>query len=250
VGPHNYGDVSRFASASTEAVLRWVPGEVWLTETGGLVRFQMRDGTVPWPYDEQRAARSMQYAFDLADRHQDRITRMYVYNWRAVPHLRWDSGLLSQAGEPRPSFNVLMARLRPGQPAIPPTLAAQRRRPRPYVIRRPRYRHRDGRVLATVRCPQARRLRCTVVMAVRTKGPQRRRGTRVRRPRPAARGLLGEVSVRIRAGGKRVVKVRVPRARQRLIRLGRTRRLKAQLWLGAATPRQYDVRCRPRSRRR
>jgi hypothetical protein len=41
----------------TRRMLRLVSGDACLTETGGLVRFQQRDGTLPWPYDERRAAR-------------------------------------------------------------------------------------------------------------------------------------------------------------------------------------------------
>ena len=44
-----------------------------------------------------------------------RISRVYLYNWRSVPWLRWDSALLSAPGEPRPSFYALAARLRPGE---------------------------------------------------------------------------------------------------------------------------------------
>jgi hypothetical protein len=235
-GLHNYGDVTRRHGIMTRRLLALVKGDVWLTETGGLVRFQMRDGSVPWPYDEGRAARSLKYTFKLADAHQDRIRRIYIYNWRAAPKLRWDSGLLDEAGEPRPSFYVLADRLHPGA-----KVPAVRRLPRARVVRKPHYRRRDGRVLATVRCPKARRVRCTVVMAVRLKGrtAHRRR-----------HGLLGERKVRVRAGHKRVLKVRVPAARRRLIRLGRTRKLRAQLWLGGAKPRQYDVRCRRGPRRR
>ncbi|MEO8690696.1 MAG: hypothetical protein ABI611_21070 [Solirubrobacteraceae bacterium] len=228
----------------TRRMLSAVPGEVWLTETGGLVRFQQRDGTVTWPYDEERAARSVEYLFALADDHP-RITRVYLYNWRAIPWLRWDSALLSATGEPRPSFSALARRLRPGQ-RIPAHL--RRRLPRARVVRRPRYRRRDGRVLATVACPRAHIRRCAVVMAVRTKRPAKRLRGKARRRAPA-RALLGERSVRIRTGHRRVLRVRVPRARRALIRRGKTRVLRVQMWLGGPRPRQYKVRCRRAHRR-
>jgi polysaccharide biosynthesis protein PslG len=234
-GLHNYGDVTRRHGTMTRRMLELVKGDVWLTETGGLVRFELRDGSVPWPYDEQRAARALKYTFKLADAHADRIKRAYLYNWRAAPRLRWDSGLLNAAGEPRPSFSVLADRLHPGQ-----KVPFVRRLPRARVVRKPHYRRRDGRVLTTVRCPKAHRVRCTVVLAVRTKGAKKHHG----------RKLLGEREVHIRAGHRRVIKVRVPRKRRRLIRIGHTRRLKAQLWLGGPRPRQFDVRCRRASRRR
>jgi Glycosyl hydrolase catalytic core len=242
-GLHNYGDVTRRRSTMTRRMLSTVPGEVWLTETGGLVRFQRRDGTVNWPYDEGRAARSVEYLFALAD-DNPRITRVYLYNWRAIPWLRWDSALLSATGEPRPSFYALAARLRPGQ-KVPANL--RRRLPRARVVRRPRYRWRDGRVLATVACPRAHIQRCAVVMAVRTKRPPKRLHGKARR-RALAHALLGERSVRIRAGHRRVLRVRVLRARRTLIRRGKTRVLRVQMWLGGPRPRQYRVRCR-RARR-
>ena len=37
-GLHNYGDVNRRRTTFTKAMLRTVPGEVWLTETGGIVK--------------------------------------------------------------------------------------------------------------------------------------------------------------------------------------------------------------------
>ena len=83
-------------------------------------------------------------------------------------------------------------------------------------------------------------------MAVRTKGPVKRHGTRSN----GRRGLLGERQVRIRAGRQRVLELRVPTARRRLIRSGRTHVLRAQLWLGGPHPRQYNVRCRRASRHR
>jgi hypothetical protein len=235
-GLHDYGDVTRRRSTMTDAMLAAVPGEVWLTETGGLVRMLNADGSVRWPYDEQRAALALRYAFDLADARADRIRRVYVYNWRATPELRWDSGLLSATGQPRPSFGVLAARLRPQAP-VPAEL--RRALPPARVIARPRYRRHDGRVVATVGCPRERGVRCAVTLAVRT----------VKRRHGAARGLLGERSLRVRAGRLRVLKLRVPRARRRAIQLGRTRWLRAQLWLGGPRPRQYDVRCRRSPRR-
>ena len=66
-------------------------------------------------------------------------------------------------------------------------------------------------------------------MAVRTNGAKRRRGKARRRGK-----LLGERAVRIRAGHKRVLRVRVPRARRKLIRRGRTRVLRVAAVAGRA----------------
>ena len=58
-GLHNYGDVTRARAATmTDAVLAAVPGRLWITETGGIVRHVDGDGRLRWPYDEERARRA------------------------------------------------------------------------------------------------------------------------------------------------------------------------------------------------
>jgi hypothetical protein len=91
-----------------------VPGQLWLTETGGLVQ------TAALRFDNQRAARAMHYLFTLARAWPTRIGRIYVYNWRGVVTSRtakrhrklWDSGLTDPDGRPRPSYFALRAELR------------------------------------------------------------------------------------------------------------------------------------------
>ena len=41
-GLHNYKDVNRHQSKGLTNVLKTVPGEVWLTETGGITTFAAR----------------------------------------------------------------------------------------------------------------------------------------------------------------------------------------------------------------
>lgn len=109
-GLHNYRDVNRFirpTSSVTEAMLRAVKGPIWLTETGGIVRF----GDV-LPFDEARAARATARVFSLANLNRKRIKRIYIYHWRApMREISWDSGLLTYAGQPRRSFWILAHRL-------------------------------------------------------------------------------------------------------------------------------------------
>jgi len=103
-GLHNYPDVTRLRFLNTRIFLRKVPrGEVWLTETGGIVRFAKR-----WPYDESRAARAVRHVFRLAAI-SPRIKRVYLYNWRAEEHVkRWDSGFISADGIARRAFFELL----------------------------------------------------------------------------------------------------------------------------------------------
>ena len=105
-GLHNYPDANRRSSALTRRFLRAIPGEVWFTETGGIVRFGRR-----WRTDELRAGRALRHAFALASL-SPRVRRLYVYNWRADgSNRRWDSGLISPTGRPRSAYFALLGAL-------------------------------------------------------------------------------------------------------------------------------------------
>jgi hypothetical protein len=116
-GLHNYQDVNDRTSADTRRLLRTVPGEVWLTETNGIVKF----GDSPqFRYSESRAARCTRWMLRLAARYdsrrpnlRSRITRLFVYRWFGAPAgARFDAGLVDPNGTPRPAYFVLQARVR------------------------------------------------------------------------------------------------------------------------------------------
>lgn len=119
-GIHNYPDVTRLRFLNTGIFLRKVPrDEVWFTETGGIVRFAKR-----WPHDERRAARAVRHVFRMAAV-SPRIKRVYLYNWRATPNPRWDSGFISVEGTERRSFfelldGLALERFRPLPPPVVP----------------------------------------------------------------------------------------------------------------------------------
>src|SRR3954469_16928779 len=108
-GLHNYGDVNRRRTNFTEAMLRAVPGEVWLTETGGIVQLLPSFRRSP-----SRAAARTTGMFRLAHKSDTRrrgmrskITRLYVYSWfGAPPTARFDAGLMNADGSPRKAFSV------------------------------------------------------------------------------------------------------------------------------------------------
>ena len=108
-GLHNYSDVNRRRSTGTRRVLRAVPGEVWLTESGGIVRF-----APDFPYSESRAADRLRYMFSLADAYdtrrtgmRSRITRVYPYQWTGAKRgARFDAGLVDPDGSPRAGYSV------------------------------------------------------------------------------------------------------------------------------------------------
>ena len=97
-GLHNYQDVNLHTSADTRRMLATVPGELWLTETGGIVRF---GDSAQFGYSESRAAHSTRWLFTLAGRYdaprrgrRSTMTRVYVYKWFGEPpDARFDAGL-------------------------------------------------------------------------------------------------------------------------------------------------------------
>jgi hypothetical protein len=115
-GLHNYRDTNYIQTKGTREMLRAVKGKIWLTETGGIVKFGDR-----LPFDLQRAARAQAHMFKVAAT-SSRITRLYIYNWHGVPRTaRFDSGLVEPTGEPRPAYDVVLSRLaRPGGNPPPP----------------------------------------------------------------------------------------------------------------------------------
>ena len=105
-GLHNYADTNRFRTSGLRDLLRTVKGDVWLTETGGIVKFGRN-----FPRDEKRAARSITFALKLA-RDNERVKRVYLYNWTgAQPDARFDSGLIGSDGTARPGYDALKAAL-------------------------------------------------------------------------------------------------------------------------------------------
>jgi hypothetical protein len=108
-GLHNYQDVNRLTSADTRLMLSMVPGQVWLTETGGIVKFS------GFRYSPSRAANRTKWMLKLANRYDSRqrglrskITQLYVYRWfgEASRSARFDAGLVNASGSPRKAYRV------------------------------------------------------------------------------------------------------------------------------------------------
>jgi hypothetical protein len=111
-GLHNYGDVNRKRTKYTVQMLDTVPGEVWLTETGGQVRFA---GVKKFNrYNEARARSATKWMFKIANRYDSRrrglrskLTRLFVYKWFGEARgARFDAGLVDPDGSPRKAFSV------------------------------------------------------------------------------------------------------------------------------------------------
>ena len=108
-GLHNYGDVNRRRTAGTRRLLRTVPGQVWLTETGGILKF-----LPSFKRSTKRQANRTKYMFKLAARYdsrrsgmRSRITRLYNYQWTGVSRgSRFDAGLVHPNGKGRKAYRT------------------------------------------------------------------------------------------------------------------------------------------------
>ncbi len=118
-GLHNYHDANSFTSKSARLMLRLVRGQIWFTETGGVVRMRVRErrGMRTRNYGIKHAARSTRWTLDLA-RISPRIRRIYLYQWLAPSRFTtWDSGLTDSRMRPRPLYRVLRSWLRKARSA-------------------------------------------------------------------------------------------------------------------------------------
>jgi hypothetical protein len=105
-GLHNYSDTNRFSSSRTRAILAMVPGQVWLTETGGVVQF---GGAFPNKHGSGlvRAAKALSYMFNLAAS-DSRIRRLYVFQWSGSRlAARFDAGLMDPHYRPRKGYVIV-----------------------------------------------------------------------------------------------------------------------------------------------
>ena len=118
-GLHNYQDTNNYTTSGTREMLRAVKGDIWLTETGGIVQFGRRK------YNPKRAAKATKFMFKLAGSSK-RVKRLYIYQWTGQPRTaRWDAGLTHPDGSPRPAYDVVRRHLKrpggnPDPPPVPP----------------------------------------------------------------------------------------------------------------------------------
>lgn len=106
-GLHNYLDANRFSTKGTRALLRAVSGQVWFTETGGLVKRAPRS-VIRFKPSLAHAADATEWVFSRLVPLSPRIRRVYLYQWRPGfdPDAVWDSGLVNRDGTPRPAYDV------------------------------------------------------------------------------------------------------------------------------------------------
>jgi len=117
-GLHNYVDANRFATKGTRALLRATRGQIWFTETGGIVK-RRTQGKIPLPESVGHAADATRWLFDKLVPLSPRIRRVYLYHWDSVGAVDgWDSALLDLKGRPREALRVVQARLERGDVTV------------------------------------------------------------------------------------------------------------------------------------
>jgi hypothetical protein len=109
-GLHNYSDINRLESWRTRELVRALGSNVWLTETGGIVKF---GGSFPNRHGSglTRAAKVLKYMFAVAVAHA-RIKRLYIYDWNGgTSSTRFDAGLTNAREQPRAGYVVVCREL-------------------------------------------------------------------------------------------------------------------------------------------
>jgi hypothetical protein len=106
-GLHNYIDANRFRMRGTRGLLKAVKGDIWFTETGGIVR-RTNNSVVKLPQSTLHAAKATRFVFKLAAL-SSRVKRVYFYHWAPAPtpNATWDSALVDKRARPRPAYEVL-----------------------------------------------------------------------------------------------------------------------------------------------
>ena len=113
-GLHNYIDANRMRTSGTQTMIKHAKGQIWFTETGGIVgrRNKIKVG---FPESAAHAADATRWVFDELVPLSRRITRVYLYHWNAVRGDNWDSGLIDARGRARPALQVVRTVLRASQ---------------------------------------------------------------------------------------------------------------------------------------
>lgn len=118
-GLHAYNDVNTFSTRRTKALLARLRGDVWITETGGVV-----DRARPMyrfsGCGVAHQTRATRFLLRRIARLSPRIKRIYVYHWGLGDPARasFDAALIGPDGRERPSLGLIRSYL--GLPAPVP----------------------------------------------------------------------------------------------------------------------------------
>ena len=106
-GLHNYVSANRLSTTSTKQLLKATTGEIWLTETGGLVA-RRNKSLISLPQGKTHAAKVTRFILGDMLKLSPRITHVYLYQWNSSTSKdSWDSALVGADAKPRPSLAIL-----------------------------------------------------------------------------------------------------------------------------------------------
>jgi hypothetical protein len=111
-GLHNYLDANRRRTSGTKHLLRATKGQIWFTETGGIV-WRKNRRKVTFPESARHAGEATKFLFERLVPLSSRITRVYIYHWNVENRLgTWDSALIGPRGTLRPAYHVVQRELK------------------------------------------------------------------------------------------------------------------------------------------
>jgi hypothetical protein len=106
-GFHNYVSANRLQTSRTKDLLKVTTGQIWLTETGGLVA-RRNGSSVKLPQGKSHAATVTRFILRNIAGLSPRISRVYLYQWDGGAKTEsWDSGFVGSDGRARPALGVL-----------------------------------------------------------------------------------------------------------------------------------------------
>jgi hypothetical protein len=102
-GLHDYSDVNRLESWRTRELTQALGGQVWLTETGGIVQFKPEFLNAHGS-GLTRAAKVLKFMFSVAASNP-RVKRLYIFDWSGgTTSTRFDAGLTDAHNKPRAGY--------------------------------------------------------------------------------------------------------------------------------------------------
>jgi hypothetical protein len=104
-GLHNYDDANLKHTVGTKAILAATKGQIWFTETGGIVS-RHSASKIKLPEGQAHATAAIKYILTKLARVSPRIKRVYLYEWTDST-TSWDSAFTGPQNETRSSLTYL-----------------------------------------------------------------------------------------------------------------------------------------------